>query len=208
MGRAKVVDTAAALRIGPGPMTDALRALRDRERRLLAAYMHFGREHGARIDQPGVCWPTDTEVAAHLGRSPATVRRSRRLLATLPTPWIALRVVPAFGTLPNGETSLHGVNVVMLLKVGAPEEGPTVEQLVAATTTMRRIEHDLKKARAHVETLTEKLHRVHDQAAANDDAAPAAPRSHNAPSVLITPAWSPRKALRPSLEGGGKSHVA
>lgn len=197
MGRQNGIDRAAALRIGPGPMTDALRALRDRERMLLQAYMHFGREHGARIDQPGVSWPTDAEVAAYLGRSAATIRRSRSVLATMPAPWIALRYVPPFGALPNGETSLHGVNVVMLLKVGAPEEGPIVEQLVAATTTVRRIEHHLAKARAHVETLTEELHRVHDQAAANDDG----DSSHNAPSVLITPAWSPRKAVVREREG-------
>lgn len=202
MGRRKQVDTAAVLRIGPGPMTEAIRALRDRERMLLHAYMHFGREQGGRIGEVGVCWPTDAEVGAYLGRSPATIRRSRAVLATMATPWITLRYVGPFGRLPDGTTSLHGQNVIMILKVGAPEEAPAVKKFIGAMTTVKRIERELAEARALVDGLKEEVHQVHDRMAANDDAS-----SHNAPSLTI-PGLSPRKAPAPASEGGGESRVA
>lgn len=205
MGKRKGVDEASVLRIGPGPMTEALRALRDRERLLLQAYMHFERLHGAKVGQPGVCWPTDTEVGAYLGRSPATIRRSRGVLSSMATPWIALRYVAPFGRLPDGTMSAHGANVVMLLEIGAPEEAPLVDELVSATTTLRRIELDLAKAKKHVDSLRERVLQVRDGAAANDDGARPGGSSHNAPSVT-TPGWSPRKA--PPAERGGESRVA
>lgn len=189
MRKRKGVDVAAALRIGPGEMVEALSALRDREWMLMQAYIHFERLHGARVGQPGVCWPTDAEVAAYLRRSPETVRRSRAGL--LQAAFITLRYVPPFGRLPNGTTSAHGANVIVLLEVGGPAEASARAELVDARAVVQQLELELTGAKKRVAALEETVAAIHDGVAANDDAAPT---SHNAPYV-ITPAWSPRKAL-------------
>jgi hypothetical protein len=186
-------------------MTDAIRALRDRERLLLQAYIHFAALETERSGRPTpMCWPTDTEVATYLGRSASTIRRSRHALATMPAPFIALRYVPPFGRLPDGSTSEHGRNVVMLLAVGAPNEEPAIRELAEATTVMRQLELDLVKAKERVAVLEETVARVqHAQWAANDAPdATSAPSTHNAPQ-MNTPGWSPRKGR--VIERGGES---
>ena len=78
--------------------------LADRERLVLHAYLHFEPEHGGACGQPGVCWPTDGELGAYLGRSDVTTRRARRWLAKPGdgiAPFIAVRYVPPFHKLPE-----------------------------------------------------------------------------------------------------------
>lgn len=121
----------------------------DRERLLLHAYLHFERQHGGACGKSGLCWPSDSEVAEHLGCSAVTVRRLRWLLRDRrlgAQPFIAVHYVPPFGRLPNGKTSLYGVNVVTLLDVAGPcADAPRTEYGHALAET-RRLELELAKA--------------------------------------------------------------
>lgn len=197
MGNAKLVDLGHGVRRSPDAVIDSINALANRDRMVLAAYMRFATLASEKTGEPmPICWPTDAQIAACVGRSAATVRRSRAILANLPAPWIALRYVPKGGSLPDGSTTVRGIHVVTILKVGAPEEGPAVQELAAARTTVRQLELDLASARERVRVLEEDIGRIHAAFAANDEASasrkairpfdheaasPAA--SHNAPTV-------------------------
>lgn len=189
----KKSDEARALRIEA-----ALRHpdLGDRERVVLAAYVHFETLHGGRFGQPGLCWPSDGEVAAYLGRGEQSVRRARRAL-TAPRAGgavLSVRYVPPFGKLPSGEESAHGANVFALRGYAAPAAAPRAVAMANAQEEVTRREHALALARARAQVLSE-------QPVANDDGAPG---SHNAPSQT-SPAWSQVNGL--SLEGKGAGRV-
>jgi hypothetical protein len=184
--------------------------LGDRERVLLGAYLHFEALHGARCGHPGVCWPTDAEVGAYLGKSEVTIRRARRSLSEprIGAPsHIAVRYVGPFGKLPDGTTSLHGSNVVTLQAVGAAgagDAGPI--ELRDARTHVKTLEasiesaqRQLAAARARVEHLAraQALGAVIAQSPANEDGGPT---SHNAPSV-ITLEWSQESTQIPERGG-------
>lgn len=188
MGNAKLLDLGAPVIRGAGTFAGALRGLRDRERVLLRAYIDYALAETEKAGKPTpMCWPTDDEVAAHLGRSASTVRRSRARLAAGPSPFITLAYVPPFGLLPDGTTSAHGRNVVMLLAGGAAEEAAAVRELAAAETDVRQLELALGKAKARVVALQERVQGLRDEGAANDGA----PSSHNAPQR--TPGCALRK---------------
>ena len=130
------------------------RELADRERLLLHAYHHFEGLHGAPIGQRGVCWPADSEVAEFLGRSAITARRGRGRLSNPGkgiAPFIAVRYVPPFHRLPNGETTPHGANVVTLLEM--TDQRPSSAELQDANAEVLALEHQLAEARSRVNAL-------------------------------------------------------
>ncbi len=151
------------------------RELGDRERLLLHAYHHFESLHGAAIGQPGICWPTDGEIAEYLGRSVITARRGRGRLSHPGkgiAPFIAVRYVPPFHPLPTGEQTPHGANVITLLEMLAQRPTPA-----ALTDELAKLEERVREMRS----------RINGLAGQNPAATPRRRRSsHNAPSV-ITP---------------------
>lgn len=166
--------------------------LGDRERVVLAAYVHFEEEHGARFGHPGLCWPSDGEVSAYLGRGEQSVRRARRAL-TAPRAGGALlsvRYVPPFGKLPSGQESAHGANVFTLRGYASPAAAPHALAVADAQEEVARRAHALALAKARAQVLSE-------QPVANDEGG----TSHNAPS-RITPAWSHLNGH--PLERGGR----
>lgn len=193
MGRQKENEAARARRIEA-----ALRHpdLGDRERVVLAAYVHFEGEHGGRFGHPGLCWPSDGDVAAYLGRGEQSVRRARRALtrARAGGAVLAVRYVPPFGKLPSGEESPHGCNVFTLRGYAAPAHAGHALAVADAHEEVAKRERALQLARARAQVLSE-------QPVANDDGTPT---QHNAPS-MISPAWSHVNGV--SLEGKGRETV-
>lgn len=164
--------------------------LGDRERLVLHAYHHYEAMHGGACGKPGLCWPTDGELGAYLGRSDITTRRARRWLAGPPDgvpPFIAVTYVPPFHKLPNGQTSAHGANVITLLEIthAEPEAVPTPEvlELAEADQEVRALEAQLARARARVQQSAQRLAQTRASALRRRAG------SHNAPSQM-TPGWS------------------
>ncbi len=206
MGRKKAVDSQLLL---TARIEAAMRhsELADRERLMLHAYVHFEALHGGASGTPGVCWPTDGELGAYLGRSDITVRRARRRLADPGmgiAPFIAVRYVGPFGKLPNGETSWHGVNVVTLLEIATPAAAPVSRELTDATSELAKLEAKIARARQKVAALAAQAADARTAAAAAAEVANdlSASSPHNAPWVS-TPGWS---LLRVALaKRGGES---
>jgi hypothetical protein len=176
--------------------------LADRERLMLHAYVHFEALHGGACGVPGVCWPTDGELGAYLGRSDITIRRARRRLADPgvigSAPFIAIRYVGPFGKLPNGETTWHGANVVTLLEIATPAAAPATRELADATSELAKLEARLARARQKVAALAAAAAEERTAAAAvANDVFPGS--THNAPCVS-TPGWS---LLREAFAGRG-----
>lgn len=173
--------------------------LADRERLVLQAYLHFEPEHGGACGKPGVCWPTDAELGTFLGRSDITIRRARRALAAPGkvgvNPWIAVQYIAPFGTLPSGEKTWHGVNVITLLEVARPEAAGVTIELREASDEVARLERELARARRKQAAAVAKA--SVERAIAESEAANDGGGSHNAPCV-ITPGWS----IRPGLARG------
>jgi len=176
--------------------------LADRERLVLHAYLHFEALHGGACGQPGVCWPSDGELGAYLGRSDITTRRARRWLAAPPDgipPFLAVRYVPPFHKLPSGETTGHGRNVITLLEIAREASGETapapsadVLELADADAEVRKLEAKLARARARV------------QKAATVVASARRRSPHNAP-CKTTPGWSDRLRGRGGRAGERRS---
>jgi hypothetical protein len=176
--------------------------LGDRERVLLQAYLHFEPQHGGACGQPGVCWPTDAELGAFLGRSDVTIRRGRRTLAAPGIgvePFIRVRYVPPFSRLPNGEQAWHGANVVTLLELASPAADVASQEHAEADAEVVRLELELGKARRRAAAAAAKA--SVERAIAGEDAAPANDgSSRNAPSLTAL-GWSPWPGLARSRGG-------
>lgn len=181
--------------------------LADRERLVLHAYHHFEAMHGGACGKPGLCWPTDGELGAYLGRSDITTRRARRWLAAPGeglAPFIAVTYVPPFHKLPNGQTSAHGANVIALLEIaGGPVAGtapsPDVLELAEADAEVRRLEAQLASARRRMQKAAGGL-------AASRSAAARRRTSHNAPWEN-TPEWSLLLPGNQNGEGEGRGEA-
>ncbi len=128
--------------------------LADRERLVLHAYVRYEPLHGGACGKPGLCWPTDAELGAYLGRSDLTIRRARRALSAGASPIIAVEHVRPFGRLPNGVTTFHGANVIRLLDItgdAARDESPAALELADADAEVRELEARLARARQRVQ---------------------------------------------------------
>lgn len=190
----KGVDTA-------GRIEAALRHpdLGDRERVTLAGYLHFEARQGGACGAPGLCWPSDAELGAYLGRSEISVRRARKCLSDpkrLGGPLVRVTYVRPFGRLPDGSVAMHGANVVKLA-IASPAATAAAHAHAEAITEVQERARELELARARARALADAIAETSDYARPGNDSS-----SHNVSSTL-TLGRSPVRARAERRGGGG-----